>query len=73
VGQFLDISQGDYFVVDSGARLDFGNFALSLNLDNLADVRANTFAFGNPFGLAQRDQTTPLRPRTVRLGVDARF
>jgi iron complex outermembrane recepter protein len=73
VGRFLDISQGDYFVVDSGARLDFGNFALSLNLDNLADVRANTFAFGNPFGLALRDQTTPLRPRTVRLGVDARF
>ena len=73
VGQYLDILQGNYFVADTGARLDFGNFALSLSLDNLADVRANTFAFGNPFGVAQRDQMTPLRPRTIRLGVDARY
>jgi hypothetical protein len=73
VGQLLDIPQGNYFVVDADARLDFGRFTLSLNLDNIGDVRANTFAFGNPFGLARRDQMTPLQPRTLRLGTEVRF
>jgi outer membrane receptor protein involved in Fe transport len=73
VGQLLDIPQGNYFVVDADTRLDFGKFTLSLNLDNVGDVRANTFAFGNPFGLAQRNQMTPLQPRTLRLGIDSRF
>ena len=73
VGQLLDISQGGYCVGDIGARLDVGRFALSLNVDNVGDARANTFAFGNPFGLAERDQITPLRPRTFRLGLDASF
>jgi iron complex outermembrane receptor protein len=73
VGQLLDIPQGNYFVVDADARLDFGRFTVSLNLDNLGDVRANTFAFGNPFGLAQRNQMTPLQPRTLRLGIDSQF
>lgn len=73
VGQYLDIAQGNYFVADAGGRLDFGEFALSLRVDNLGDVRGNTFAFGNPFGLAERNQITPLRPRTVRLGLDVRF
>jgi outer membrane receptor protein involved in Fe transport len=73
VGQLLDIPQGNYFVVDADARLDFGRFTLSLNLDNIGDVRANTFAFGNPFGLAQRNQMTPLQPRTLRLGLDCQF
>jgi len=56
-----------------GGRLDFGDFALSLKVDNVGDVRGNTFAFGDPFGLGERNQVTPLRPRTVRLGFDARF
>jgi iron complex outermembrane receptor protein len=73
VGQVLDIPQGNYFVVDADTRLDFGKFTVSLNLDNLGDIRANTFAFGNPFGLAQRNQMTPLQPRTLRLGIESRF
>lgn len=73
VGRALDIPQGNYFVADVGGRLDFGDFALSVKVDNVGDVRGNTFAFGDPFGLAARNQLTPLRPRTVRLGLDARF
>ena len=73
VGQYLDIPQGNYFVTDVGGRLDLGDFALSLKVDNVGDVRGNTFSFGDPFGLAERNQITPLRPRTVRLGLDARF
>ncbi|MDH4744506.1 TonB-dependent receptor [Sphingomonas sp. CBMAI 2297] len=73
VGPLLDIPQGNYSVGDIGSRLGFGRFGISLDVTNLGDVRGNSFAFGNPFGLAQRNQMTPLRPRTIRLGLDARF
>lgn len=73
LGPLLDIPQGNYLVADAGVRLDFSRFGLSLSVDNLADARGNTFAFGNPFGLVQRAQMTPLRPRTVRLGLNVRF
>jgi iron complex outermembrane receptor protein len=72
-GPKLDVSQGDYLVADLGGRLDFGRFALWMNILNASDTRANTFAYGNPFSLAQGTQITPLRPRTVRLGISARF
>ena len=35
-------------------------------------VEGNRFALGTPFSIG-RDQITPLRPRTVRLGFDASF
>lgn len=73
IGPLLSIPQGNYFVVDADLRLDVGSVTLSLNLDNIGNVRANTFAFGNPFGLAQHDQMTPLQPRTLRLGTAVRF
>ncbi|MCI4589461.1 TonB-dependent receptor [Sphingobium sp. BYY-5] len=73
VGPLLDIPQGDYTVGDVGARIDFGRFGLSLDVTNISDIRANSFAFGNPFSLARRDQMTPLRPRTIRLGINAQF
>jgi len=57
----------------AGARLDFGGFGVSLDLDNIMDTRGNRFSFGNPFTVDERNQVTPLRPRTVRLGVDASF
>lgn len=69
----MDVTQGQYLVGGLGARIDFARFGISLDIANIGDARANTFAFGNPFGLSRRDQITPLRPRTVRLGFDARF
>jgi outer membrane receptor protein involved in Fe transport len=69
----LGVSQGDYLLAELGGRLAFGTIGISLDISNLGDGRANTFAYGNPFGLSQRDQVTPLRPRTIRLGIDARF
>lgn len=72
-GPLLGVSQGNYVVAELGGRLAFGNIGVSLDIANLGDTRANTFAYGNPFGLSQRDQVTPLRPRTIRLGIDARF
>ncbi len=73
VGSVLDIPQGNYVVADAAARFDLGRFGITLDVDNVANTTANTFAFGNPFGLAQRDQLTPLRPRTIRLGLETHF
>jgi outer membrane receptor protein involved in Fe transport len=73
IGPPLDQDQGQYLEADVGARLAIRNFGLSLDITNLADVRANRFSFGNPFSLDQRSQITPLRPRTIRLGLDAHF
>jgi outer membrane receptor protein involved in Fe transport len=73
VGPLLDFRQGNYLTVDLAGRLAFGAAGVSLAISNLTDVRGNSFAFGNPFGLLQGNQITPLRPRSVRLGVDFRF
>lgn len=73
IGAPLDVEQGDYFNSQIGARIDLGRLGVSVDVDNLLDVRGNRFAFGNPFGLETRSQVTPLRPRTVRVGVDVAF
>ncbi|TCM20897.1 outer membrane receptor protein involved in Fe transport [Novosphingobium sp. PhB165] len=67
------LGQGRYYDLSMGARLGFGRWGLSLDIDNALDQRGNTFAFGNPFTVADGLQQTPMRPRSVRLGVDATF
>jgi len=67
------LSQGRYYDVSSGARLGFGVWGVSLDVDNLLNTRANTFAFGNPFSAADGLQQTPMRPRSIRIGIDASF
>jgi iron complex outermembrane receptor protein len=42
-------------------------------MTNLTNISANSFSFGNPFGVTAREQITPLRPRTIRIGIDVRF
>lgn len=73
IGEPLEVSQGKYVATSVGARLSRGAIGLSIDVSNLLDVRGNRFAFGNPFGIAQRNQITPLVPRRVRVGVDLRF
>ena len=73
IGAPVDVRQGDYVDSQLGSRLDLGRFGISLDVDNLADSPGNRFAFGNPFGISARNQITPVRPRTVRIGFDARF
>ncbi|NLS27766.1 hypothetical protein S2M10_27680 [Sphingomonas sp. S2M10] len=68
-GDFLDVSQGRYWTADAFATARLGKAVLSVTLGNLTDRRANQFAFGNPFSLSLRGQTTPLRPRNVRIGI----
>ncbi len=73
VGAPFDISQGDYFDTAIGGRAEFGPWGLSLDIENLLDSRANRFSYGNPFSVAGGNQRTPLRPRSIRIGIDARF
>ncbi len=72
IGPTLGQSQGSY--LDSGvtARLGLGAVGVTAGITNLADVRGNRFALGTPFTTG-RDQVTPLRPRTLRIGIDAAF
>lgn len=73
VGPVLDLPFGDYAVGAIGATVKFARLDLSLTLDNVANTRGNRFAVGNPFGIALRDEVTPLRPRTLRLGAHTGF
>jgi outer membrane receptor protein involved in Fe transport len=73
VGADQGVTQGGYIVLGANARVQIGRLGLSVMADNLGNVRSNTFSFGNPFGLAQGNQITPLRPRTIRFGLDTKF
>jgi iron complex outermembrane receptor protein len=73
VGPVLGGTQGDYFDSALTARIGRPDIGVTLGITNLADTVGNRFAIGTPFGSLANDQTTPLRPRTLRLGLDARF
>ena len=72
VGPELGELQGDY--LDTGLTLRIGreDLGLTVGLTNLTDEEGNRFALGTPFAVG-RDQITPLRPRTIRIGLDAAF
>ena len=72
IGPELGEPQGDYF--DSGAMVRIGRSGtgVTLGVTNIADSRGNRFSLGTPFSVG-REQVTPLRPRTVRLGFDTSF
>ena len=72
IGPHLGESQGEY--VDSGlvVRIAGDRRAVSLSVTNLTDETGNRFAFGAPIA-SGIDQITPLRPRTIRLGLEQGF
>jgi outer membrane receptor protein involved in Fe transport len=65
----LDRGMGDYAVASAGGVLTHGRFALGMRVDNLFDIKGDSFAFGNPFSIMLAPQYTPLRPRTFSLSV----
>ncbi|PTQ08280.1 TonB-dependent receptor [Sphingomonas oleivorans] len=73
VGPVLGAAQGDY--LDSALTLRIGrpDLGLTLGATNLFDTVGNRFALGSPFDLSRKEAITPLRPRTIRLGIDRRF
>ena len=72
-GDFLRRPQGDWLDLSLSLRVDSGRQSLLLSVTNLLDTDASRFALGSPFTLDQKDHTTPVRPRTVRLGWETRF
>jgi outer membrane receptor protein involved in Fe transport len=72
VGPVLGQRQGDYLDTEVTARLALARVGITAGVSNVTDARGNRFALGTPFTTG-RDQITPLRPRTVRIGVDTRF
>lgn len=73
VGPILGEAQGDYVDTALSVRIGRPDLGVTLTLTNLADAVGNRFALGTPFLINRIDQITPLRPRTVRLGLDAHF
>lgn len=68
-GELLNIGQGGYAVIGASGGWRRGRLDYSLTVDNLTDSNANRFSFGNPFTFARRNETTPLEPLSVRLGI----
>lgn len=68
-GDLLDVSQGDYVTVGVVAGATRHGVQASIAIDNATGTTANRFAFGNQFGVAARNQTTPLRPFNIRAGI----
>lgn len=73
VGNLLDIKQGNYVDTGLDLRLERGAIGLAVEFTNLFNADQNRFSYGNPFTVMQGRQETPLRPRTVRIGLDAAF
>ncbi len=73
VGPVLGVSQGNYLDTALSARIGRGGYGLFLSATNLFDTIGNRFALGSPFTLPHERQITPLRPRTLRIGMDIRF
>ncbi|WP_219893226.1 TonB-dependent receptor domain-containing protein [Aquisediminimonas profunda] len=73
IGPVLGVPQGNYLDTSLGLRLSRERYGFFLNATNLLDTIGNRFALGSPFTLPYIGQITPQRPRTIRVGMDARF
>lgn len=73
VGDVLDVRQGRYATLNLDGGVRWRRIDLSLTIDNVTDTRANRFAYGNPFLVATRTLTTPLRPLTAGMRVGVRW
>lgn len=67
-GSLLDLSQGDYALIDLRAGVKRNRIEAWLALDNLMDCHANRFALGNPLLLYRRQGFAPVTPRRLSLG-----
>jgi len=72
VGPVLGEQQGNYIDTAATIRVGRPDFGVTIGVTNLFDAVGNRFALGTPFGI-NGNQITPLRPRTVRIGIDRAF
>ncbi len=64
---------GNYSTGRLAASLVDPHWRATLAVDNPVNTVGDTFAYGNPFTVRTKAQTTPLRPRTITLTVEASF
>ena len=69
----LDRHMPGYGLARAGVAAVSDPLTVRLDLDNLFDARADTFAFGNPFSVRSTPQFTPARPRAITLSVSHHF
>lgn len=70
----LDLRQRGYTTLSAGMGVTLSHgLELTARIDNLLDARGDRYASGNGFGIVGRDQYTPLRPRTMRIGLAIPF
>lgn len=72
-GDFLDVSQGDYTTIGLSGGWRWRNLQATLEVENLTNDNGVQFAMGNPLTFGFREQTVPLRPRSVRVGLGVSF
>ncbi|MEJ7933887.1 TonB-dependent receptor [Sphingobium sp. AN558] len=65
----LDREMGEYSVFSAHSEMSRGPWTLGFRLDNLLDVKGDSFAFGNPFSIRAGQQFTPVRPRSLSLSI----
>ena len=63
----LSPKMGGYMTAALSAQLASPAWRLGAHLDNVANTKGDTFAYGNPFSFGQVRQATPQRPRTLTL------
>lgn len=73
IGPILGDLQGDYADTALTARIGRPDLGVTIGITNLTDAIGNRFALGTPFAMNGGRQITPLRPRTVRIGLDTSF
>jgi outer membrane receptor protein involved in Fe transport len=73
VGPVLSQRQGEYLDTGLSLRATRGRYAVSATITNVTDETGNRFALGSPLMLGHEEQVTPLRPRTLRIGLEAAF
>ena len=67
--QNLDRNMGNYATASMAAFFTRKSLTIGARVDNLFDVRGDSFAFGNPFSIMNAPQYTPLRPRAFSLSI----
>jgi hypothetical protein len=72
-GLLREVYTDGYTLVDVSSFLDLGQLRIGARVNNLTDIRTNSFAYGNPFSINGPRQITPLRPRTVWFSINRQF
>jgi outer membrane receptor protein involved in Fe transport len=65
----LDRTMGKYAVFSASASMVRDRLTLAARIDNLFDVKGDSFAFGNPFSIMAGRQFTPLQPRAFTVSI----